>query len=139
MQLNLIGLSHLTAPLDIRDQVALTPTVQEKAQSILKSSGSKLLEGVVLSTCNRSEVYATTEGDDTDAMPVAHLVSRQEGRADKAVAREVLGGCQRQVLGEMREDGVVRLEGQRTQHFKNPGAAGLGEHQAQSGVSLEGP
>ena len=76
MHLNLIGLSHHTAPIDIRDQVALTESVQDRALSLLKASGSKLLEGVVLSTCNRSEVYATTEGDAPDALPVEHQIGR---------------------------------------------------------------
>ena len=31
MHLTLIGLSHHTAPIDIRDQVALTETLQEQA------------------------------------------------------------------------------------------------------------
>lgn len=69
MHLNLIGLSHHTAPIDIRDQVALTETLYEKSLSFLKSS-EPLLEGVVLSTCNRSEIYATTNQDEADPKSV---------------------------------------------------------------------
>lgn len=69
MHLTLIGLSHHTAPLMIRDQVALTESLQSKALTVLKSSG-QFLEAVLLSTCNRSEMYATMRGDDPDPAPV---------------------------------------------------------------------
>ena len=69
MHLTLIGLSHHTAPIDIRDQVALTETLQEQALALVKSSG-KILETVLLSTCNRSEVYAATNDEVHDPLPI---------------------------------------------------------------------
>lgn len=69
MHLTLIGLSHHTAPIDIRDQVALTEALQEQALSLVKSSG-RMLETVLLSTCNRSEVYAATGDEISDPQPV---------------------------------------------------------------------
>lgn len=69
MPITLIGLSHHTAPIDVRDRVALTDSLQEKALSLLKSSGH-FVEAVLLSTCNRSEVYATTGGERSDTVPV---------------------------------------------------------------------
>lgn len=69
MPLTLIGLSHHTAPIDVRDRVALTESLQEQALALLKSSG-QMVEAVLLSTCNRSEMYATTSGDASDDAPV---------------------------------------------------------------------
>jgi glutamyl-tRNA reductase len=68
MHLTLIGLSHHTAPIDVRDRVALTGTLQARALSLLKSCGG-LLETVLLSTCNRSEMYAATD-DRPDPLPI---------------------------------------------------------------------
>ncbi|MBT5876087.1 MAG: glutamyl-tRNA reductase [Candidatus Latescibacteria bacterium] len=123
MHLNLIGLSHHTAPIDIRDQVALTESVQDRALSLLKASGSKLLEGVVLSTCNRSEVYATTEGDAPDALPVEHLFHEIHGlsrgvltpylyrKSDEAAIRHlfrVVSSLDSMVMGEQQILGQVK-------------------------------
>jgi glutamyl-tRNA reductase len=69
MHLTLIGLSHHTAPIEVRDQVALTESLQTKALSLLKSS-DEFLEAVLLSTCNRSEVYAATTRNQPDPRPV---------------------------------------------------------------------
>ena len=52
-----------------RDQAVLTKTLQEKALSFVRSS-SGILEAVLLSTCNRSEMYATTDEEHTDPRPI---------------------------------------------------------------------
>lgn len=62
----LVGLNYLTAPLGIREQVYLS---DDKLQSALvEMQGSGLSEVVVLSTCNRLEIYGVadnvTEGSD---------------------------------------------------------------------------
>ena len=57
-----------------------------------------------------------------DGVTVPHLVAAQEGRAYVAVALEVLLGCQRHILGEVREDRVVDLELEHPQGLDNPGA-----------------
>lgn len=98
MHLNLIGLSHHTAPIDIRDRVALTDTAQEKALTLLKSSGV-LSEAVVISTCNRSEVYATTNGDTPDNMSVEAWFHKIYGLSD---------GILSPYLYRLTDDAVIR-------------------------------
>jgi glutamyl-tRNA reductase len=58
--LGLFGISHRTAPVEIRDRVALNEEEQKKAiTSILKSFD---LEGcMIISTCNRTEVYISRD------------------------------------------------------------------------------
>src|SRR5690606_4473973 len=53
-----VGLSHQTAPVDVRERLALTPEVQEAELSRLSSEG---VEAMWLSTCNRVEVYVAAD------------------------------------------------------------------------------
>ncbi len=58
MYVLLVGLNHRTAPLEIREKLAVTGGVMEQAYKFLKQLGD--IEGaVILATCNRTEVYAT--------------------------------------------------------------------------------
>jgi len=52
----LIGCSHHTAPVEIRERVTFSPEQAIAAAEELRKRGI-LDEAVVLSTCNRSEVY----------------------------------------------------------------------------------
>ncbi len=54
MRLLVVGLNHRTAPLEVRELLAVTEDRVGKALGTLKSH---LGQGVILSTCNRSEVY----------------------------------------------------------------------------------
>ena len=55
-----IGLNHSTAPLDVLEQVTVAPDDLDKALHDL-SLRPYVSEGVVLSTCNRTEVYILAE------------------------------------------------------------------------------
>jgi glutamyl-tRNA reductase len=59
MHLLVVGLSHRTAPVDLRERVDFQGRV-EAALRALAARGSTL-EALVLSTCNRAEVYAACE------------------------------------------------------------------------------
>ncbi len=70
VQIALIGCNHRTAPVELRERIAFTPEQALRAADELRLSGA-LEEAVVLSTCNRSEVYGvapTLEGDAQSAM-----------------------------------------------------------------------
>ena len=57
MGLIVIGISHKTAPVEIRERFSLTRTQLRESQGQLKESDG--VEGIViLSTCNRMEIYA---------------------------------------------------------------------------------
>jgi len=60
MSFVVIGLNHATAPLDVLEQVTVAPDDLEKALHDL-SLRPYVSEGVVLSTCNRTEVYILAE------------------------------------------------------------------------------
>jgi glutamyl-tRNA reductase len=61
MTLLAFGINHTTAPLALRERVAFAP---EQLQSAMQAACSQagLNEVAILSTCNRTEIYAATEG-----------------------------------------------------------------------------
>ena len=56
MEIVLVGLNHRTAPVEVRERVSFTAEQARRAAEELRSRGI-LEETLVLSTCNRSEVY----------------------------------------------------------------------------------
>jgi len=56
MEIVLVGLNHRTAPLEVRERVSFTADQAQRAADELRARGL-LEETLVLSTCNRSEVY----------------------------------------------------------------------------------
>jgi glutamyl-tRNA reductase len=59
MNIIVVGLSHKTAAVEIREKVAFSPNKIEKPLGeLIRLEG--IIEGVIVSTCNRVEIYATT-------------------------------------------------------------------------------
>lgn len=57
-----LGINHNTAPVDIREQVAFAAeALSSTHQELLHRSGVR--EAVILSTCNRTEIYYRTDSD----------------------------------------------------------------------------
>src|SRR5436853_861584 len=56
MEIVLIGLNHKTAPVELRERVSFSADQAQRAAEELRSGGV-LSETLVLSTCNRSELY----------------------------------------------------------------------------------
>ncbi len=59
MNIIVVGLSHKTASVEIREKVAFSPNQIEKPLNDLVTLDD-IIEGVIVSTCNRVEIYATT-------------------------------------------------------------------------------
>ena len=59
MNIIVVGLSHKTATVEIREKVAFSPNQIEKPLKDLVALDG-IIEGVIVSTCNRVEIYATT-------------------------------------------------------------------------------
>ncbi|MCR4336989.1 MAG: glutamyl-tRNA reductase [Candidatus Omnitrophica bacterium] len=67
MDIILIGLNHKTAPIGIREQFYLQPLERELLLSELKNS-PQVVEVFVLSTCNRTEIYAHLISEDSSIL-----------------------------------------------------------------------
>ncbi|MHB9003121.1 MAG: glutamyl-tRNA reductase [Coriobacteriia bacterium] len=75
MHLTLVGLSHKTAPIEIREKLTFPANRQEDALAMLLSSPD-VREAVILSTCNRTEVYAVTAaGEDGPGAIIEFMAS----------------------------------------------------------------
>ena len=68
MEIVLVGLNHRTAPVEVRERVSFTAEQSRKAAEELRSRGI-LQETLVLSTCNRSEVYGVPPESSHECAP----------------------------------------------------------------------
>ena len=59
MNIVVVGLSHKTANVEIREKLAFSPIKMEKPLGALLAIDG-ITEGVIVSTCNRVEIYVTT-------------------------------------------------------------------------------
>lgn len=60
MHILVVGLDYKTAPVEIREQLSFEPSELGTAMSKLKEEKS-ILENIVISTCNRTEIYAVVD------------------------------------------------------------------------------
>ncbi|MYC12936.1 MAG: glutamyl-tRNA reductase [Gemmatimonadetes bacterium] len=125
MSLVVIGLSYRTAPVEIRDGVAVLPQALDAVLQYF-SSVPEIVECAVLSTCNRSEVYCVAtdihaartaviagwseqSGLDADALGQHTVVYR-----DAEAVRHLFGvacGLDSMVMGEPQIAGQVKEAG----------------------------
>ena len=78
MSVLVVGLSHKTAPVDLLERVAISGDHVPKALYELQQ-GASVVESVVLSTCNRVEVYAHVTRFHGGVQEVTDLLSRLSG------------------------------------------------------------
>lgn len=110
MPLVLVGLNHKTAPVDVREKVAFGPAQLAAAlQDLAGPAGAQ--EGIIVSTCNRTELYCVVESGSA-ADPAAWLeqwhaqpglqehLYRLEGDAAVQHAFQVAAGLDSMVIGE---------------------------------------
>src|SRR5215210_8028422 len=77
------GLSHRSAPIEVRERVAFAPCAARSFLRRLKDEG-EVAEAVLLSTCNRTELYAVVENE------VAHGRLLEAMASEKGVDRHAL-------------------------------------------------
>lgn len=83
----LLGLNHKTAPLELREKLSF-PTEEDLRKGLLLLKTSPVEEGVILSTCNRVELYVVL-GAYTDRRGLLEgVLSRMKG-----VPREEFSSC----------------------------------------------
>jgi len=85
-----VGWSHHSSPLDLRERLAFTP---ERAREAMQGLFSEriLVEGAIISTCNRAEIYGLSEREDSfEAM--ASFFSRFHGVEGDVLHRTAFSG-----------------------------------------------
>lgn len=116
----LVGLNHRTAPLEVREEVSFP---RAKLLDALPRLKEKVGEGVILSTCNRTEVYTIAHSAARAASEVTYFVAEYHGLAPEALSPHlyehtdaqaarhlfrVASGLDSMVLGEHQVLGQVR-------------------------------
>ncbi|MDR3687174.1 MAG: glutamyl-tRNA reductase [Coriobacteriia bacterium] len=122
MHLTLVGLSHKTAPVDIREKLTFPANVQQSALSALTASDA-VAEAVIVSTCNRTEIYAVTAENfdgpgaiidfmcdyhDLDRHELVRYLYISEGEAVVRHLFRVVASLDSMVLGEAQILGQVK-------------------------------
>ena len=116
MRLAVVGISHHTAPLDVRERVLLAPSGLLAAGHELER---KVTEGVIVSTCNRTELYTVLdEGECPEALftalvaegapPLSRYLFVLEGTEAAGHLFRVACGLDSLVLGEAEILGQIR-------------------------------
>ncbi len=117
-----VGLSHKTAPVKLRERVALP---EGRAASVLRElvSSDQVHEAVALSTCNRTELYLVADDNveaetaalgilarQADIRPtelIGHLYSLRDSEAARHLFR-VTAGLDAMIVGETEIQGQVK-------------------------------
>ncbi len=118
MALFAVGLNHRTAPLDVREKVALAPETHGRTLSSLVT-GRAATEVVLLSTCNRTELYFRAESPAAVTAWLSELAAARQldlephlyTHADDDAVRHafrVAAGLDSMVLGEPQILGQVK-------------------------------
>ncbi len=121
-ELLLLGASHKTAPIALRERVALTESQADEFVRTLLAADA-VQEAVAISTCNRTELYFVS-GDPVEAETVAlGLLARQAGIGPTELAPaiyslrncdaarhlfRVAAGLESMIVGEAEVQGQVR-------------------------------
>ena len=119
MQISVVGISHKTAPVAVREHFTFTA---DELPPLLARLGERYAGAAVLSTCNRTEVYVASGRGVGDHRPIVALLSEIKGEmamegapffalSGKDAARNVFrvaAGVESMVIGESEILGQVR-------------------------------
>jgi glutamyl-tRNA reductase len=113
-----VGLSHVTAPVELREKLAFSA---QEVSGALPAFRAEIGGAVILSTCNRTELYATGLGDDAfgrrliellngakrTSVETSHFYVLHHDEAARHLFR-VSAGVDSMILGESQILGQVR-------------------------------
>jgi len=118
MNISLVGVNHNTAPITIREKVAINVKELDNSLLILRNYA---LHGIILSTCNRTEVYAIGSDPAKEAIInflntitgvsfedlLPHIYVRENTMAFRHLFR-IAAGLDSMIIGEYEVLGQVR-------------------------------
>ncbi|MEL6215408.1 MAG: glutamyl-tRNA reductase, partial [Pseudomonadota bacterium] len=133
MSINILGINHKTAPVEIREQVVIDESAQPDALRDIRSLPG-VTEALVLSTCNRTEIYwAGSPDPSTEIAALLESTAATGGklrevlfsRTDTAAAEHlfrVACGLDSMVLGETQITGQLKNAYRLAQEHKAVGS-----------------
>jgi glutamyl-tRNA reductase len=78
MHITVVGLSHNTAPVEIRERLSIAEQTMEDSLQRLRAD-DQVLEASILSTCNRLEIYTLLRHPEQGVTAVGSFLSEQSG------------------------------------------------------------
>ena len=78
MQLLLVGVSHRTAPIELRERLDFSARGVDRALTALSGTGAHR-EATIVSTCNRVELYVACDDSDAARGAIQHFLSEFHG------------------------------------------------------------
>jgi glutamyl-tRNA reductase len=78
MHITVVGLSHHTAPVEIRERLSIAEQTMEDSLQRLRAD-DQVLEASILSTCNRLEIYTLLRHPEQGVTAVGTFLSEQSG------------------------------------------------------------
>lgn len=88
MSIIVVGLSHKTAPIEVREKLNFPEATVPKALGQLVSYEG-IQEGLILSTCNRVEIYASVRNSDEGIERVKQFISDYHGLSRELLDRSL--------------------------------------------------
>ena len=78
MNIAVVGLSHRTAPVEVREKLSISDDHIEESFNSLKSN-DQVLEVSILSTCNRLEIYALVKNQELGVSEIKSFLCNHSG------------------------------------------------------------
>nr|AUG32074.1 glutamyl-tRNA reductase [Paulinella longichromatophora] len=78
MHIAVVGLSHRTTPVEIRERLSISEQIMENSLQTLRSD-EQVLEASILSTCNRLEIYTLVRHPEQGVSAIGSFLSRYSG------------------------------------------------------------
>jgi glutamyl-tRNA reductase len=100
LRLLVVGVTHKTAPVEIRERLALSDEARDRLVARLRETGTR--EFLVLNTCNRVEIYAATSGNG-DATAIASHLAAVHGISEADLGSAVLSQCDSEAVQHLFE------------------------------------
>ncbi|WP_088068378.1 glutamyl-tRNA reductase [Gottfriedia luciferensis] len=85
MHIITIGIDYKTAPIEVREKVAFAPNELQDAMCSLKNEKS-ILENIIVSTCNRTEIYAVVDQIHTGQYYMKRFLLQRFGLTDEELS-----------------------------------------------------
>ncbi|MFW5976328.1 MAG: glutamyl-tRNA reductase [Bacillota bacterium] len=137
MQIGLISFSFKNTPIEIREKISFSSGHYQKAYNLLNKS-NMIKESIIISTCNRTEIYFISDKEFNQAeiyiqkvlINIFELkneeILKNHGNYKKGVQvikhlMEVAGACRSQVIGEQQILGQVKDEYQQALKYEASG------------------
>ena len=116
MHIAVVGLSHRTAPVEVREKLSIS---EQQIQGSFRALKSKelIIEVSILSTCNRLEIYALVQKSDSGVKAIKEFLKEHSGLSEKELFPHLFNYNQEEAVSHLMRvasglDSLVLGEGQ---------------------------